>query len=414
MAPRNRTLPFFLLLAFTCLTLAPAYSAWGDDEPAANADAAKDTETEPAADEPKADTEPKTDAEPKADAEPVTPAAAFEAVKKRWDSIDGELTLIRGRLPSLKPAEQQDSLRRYIVLTKEMHGLVPELQSTALAAYEAEPNKDPAIVKTLLGLIFYHLNVHVVSRDPRSMDNIPPSFDKAFEIGKVLHKNGVDVPGADGLIGTAAFYAGEEAIAGERLAKVENENLLTPEGKKAAREIKLRQAEAKKDDLPRVKLETSKGDVVIELFEDQAPGAVGNFVSLIEDGFYDGLTFHRVIEGFMAQGGDPDGTGTGGPGYEIFCECNKEDARMHFTGTLSMAHSGPNTGGSQFFITFAPTTHLDNRHTAFGRVIEGMENVNKLQIISPGNPDGPKADKIIKATVLRKRDHEYKPNKVGE
>ncbi|MCR9117056.1 MAG: hypothetical protein NXI22_08960, partial [bacterium] len=93
-------MPFFLLLAFTCLTLAPAYSAWGDDEPAANAGAAKDTETEPAADEPKADTEPKTDAEPKADAEPATPAAAFEAVKKRWDSIDGELTLIRGRLPS--------------------------------------------------------------------------------------------------------------------------------------------------------------------------------------------------------------------------------------------------------------------------------------------------------------------------
>ncbi|NMG23056.1 peptidylprolyl isomerase, partial [Brasilonema bromeliae] len=148
----------------------------------------------------------------------------------------------------------------------------------------------------------------------------------------------------------------------------------------------IREKEAKADDLPRVKLSTTEGDMVVELYENEAPNTVANFVSLVEKGFYNGLTFHRVLEDFMAQGGDPTGTGSGGPGYNIPCECYQPNARKHFPATLSMAHAGRDTGGSQFFITFVQTKHLDGKHTVFGRVIEGQEVLDKLQRIDPSSP----------------------------
>jgi len=159
--------------------------------------------------------------------------------------------------------------------------------------------------------------------------------------------------------------------------------------------------------LPQVLFKTSQGDVLIELYEDEAPNTVANFISLVEKKYYDGLMFHRVIDGFMAQGGDPTGTGGGGPGHAIRCECYRPDARKHQRGTLSMAHAGKDTGGSQFFLTFVATPHLDGRHTVFGQVIQGMENVDKLKRRDPNR--GGDADKIVEATVVRKRDHEYKP-----
>lgn len=179
-----------------------------------------------------------------------------------------------------------------------------------------------------------------------------------------------------------------------------------------AEEVKLREAEAKADDLPRVSLKTTKGDIVVELFENEAPDTVGNFIALVEDGFYDGRLFHRVLPNFMAQTGCPKGDGTGDPGYSIYCECYKEPHRNHFAGSLSMAHAGRDTGGSQFYLTFQPTPHLNGKHTVFGRVIEGEEVLGKLQRISPDAPSQPVPDKILEAKVLRKREHEYKPNKV--
>ena len=163
-------------------------------------------------------------------------------------------------------------------------------------------------------------------------------------------------------------------------------------------------------ELPQVLLKTTKGDVVVELFEDEAPNTVANFISLIEKGYYNGLTFHRVLKDFMAQGGCPTGSGTGGPGYCIPCECNVPNYRRHARGVLSMAHAGPNTGGSQFFLTFTSTPHLDGKHTVFGQVVQGMENVDKLQLIDPSRrTPGVNPDKIMEATVVRKRNHEYTP-----
>ncbi|MBS0209589.1 MAG: peptidylprolyl isomerase [Planctomycetes bacterium] len=167
--------------------------------------------------------------------------------------------------------------------------------------------------------------------------------------------------------------------------------------------------------MPQVLLHTTKGDIVIELYEDQAPNAVANFISLVEKKFYNGLTFHRVIDGFMAQGGDPKGTGTGGPGYTIACECYRSDARKHQRGSLSMAHAGRDTGGSQFFLTFAATPHLDGKHTVFGQVIQGMDVCDRLQRIDPRLPNSSiRPDKILEARVLQKRNHPYVPKTTAE
>ncbi|NLK00369.1 MAG: peptidylprolyl isomerase [Clostridia bacterium] len=133
-------------------------------------------------------------------------------------------------------------------------------------------------------------------------------------------------------------------------------------------------------------IETEKGKIVVELFDEEAPDTVGNFIQLIEKGFYDGLTFHRVIPGFVIQGGCPEGDGTGGPGYCINCEINEH---KHVRGALSMAHAGKDTGGSQFFICYDSFPHLDGVHTVFGRVTEGMEVADDIKA----------GDKMLKLTV---------------
>jgi cyclophilin family peptidyl-prolyl cis-trans isomerase len=142
---------------------------------------------------------------------------------------------------------------------------------------------------------------------------------------------------------------------------------------------------------------TEKGTVRIRLFATEAPETVNNFVFLAREGYFDGTTFHRVIEGFMAQGGDPTGTGTGGPGYRIRDEFHP-DLRHDRPGILSMANRGPNTGGSQFFITHVATPWLDDRHAVFGEVVEGMEVVNALRERDPQSDREP-GDRIERLEI---------------
>lgn len=127
-------------------------------------------------------------------------------------------------------------------------------------------------------------------------------------------------------------------------------------------------------------ISTAKGDMKVEFYEKDAPGTVANFVKLSKDGFYDGLSFHRVIPNFVIQGGCPEGTGRGGPGYHINCELDGGN-QYHDRGVLSMAHAGRNTGGSQFFICHGRqnTAHLDRNHTCFGKVVEGVEVVDAIR-----------------------------------
>ena len=136
------------------------------------------------------------------------------------------------------------------------------------------------------------------------------------------------------------------------------------------------------------RFKTERGDIVVELYADRAPLTVENFVNLARAGFYDGTTFHRVIKGFMAQGGDPTGTGTGGPGYQFGDEFHPS-LRHDGPGVLSMANAGAGTNGSQFFITHSATPHLDNKHSVFGRVTEGMDVVSSLRERDPQRDRNP-------------------------
>lgn len=142
-------------------------------------------------------------------------------------------------------------------------------------------------------------------------------------------------------------------------------------------------------------IKTEKGDIRLLLFDDEAPMTVNNFVFLARQGFYDGCTFHRVIPGFMAQTGDPTGTGSGGPGYTFpdeFSPYLSHDS----AGILSMANAGPDTNGSQFFLTYAPQAHLDGRHSIFGKVVDGME---VLLSLTPRDPDAPPGDMIYAIVI---------------
>lgn len=143
--------------------------------------------------------------------------------------------------------------------------------------------------------------------------------------------------------------------------------------------------------MEKVEIQTDHGNMKVELFHEDAPKTVANYLKLIKEKYYNGLTFHRVLPDFVVQGGCPDGTGAGGPGYQIDCELDGEN-QYHDRGVLSMAHAGPNTGGSQFFICHSRnnTSHLDRVHTCFGKVVEGLDVIDKIQ----------EGDQIVKMSVL--------------
>ncbi|CAK7052381.1 peptidylprolyl isomerase [uncultured Phascolarctobacterium sp.] len=151
----------------------------------------------------------------------------------------------------------------------------------------------------------------------------------------------------------------------------------------------------------KIKFTTNKGVFVAEMFEDKAPKTTKNFIDLTEKGYYDGIIFHRVIDGFMIQGGDPTGTGMGGPGYKIDDEFG-EGLKHDDEGIFSMANAGPNTGGSQFFITLAPTPHLNGKHAIFGRVVEGMDVVRLIGATDTDFRDRPKEAVVMEKVEVVK------------
>jgi cyclophilin family peptidyl-prolyl cis-trans isomerase len=188
-------------------------------------------------------------------------------------------------------------------------------------------------------------------------------------------------------------------------------------------ELQIREKEKQADDLPRVEIVTSSGKMVVELFENEAPETVANFISLVESGHYDNTLFHRVIPNFMAQcGGFSENNSVKRIGYTINDEFKNANFRRHFSGSLSMANTGkPNSGQAQFFINLAPTPFLDGKHTVFGTVIEGAATYQRIALthkLSETNEEEPVdsalPDKILSAKVLRKRDHVYKPTKARE
>lgn len=344
---------------------------------------------------------------------PDTPAVkAFQEGKAKIDKINQEIEEILAKARTLTRSDVEEIKKLQASFSekyKQMAEALKGLRQTGLAALKDAP-KSTTIGQTLLQIALGDLQ--------------SDKYADAYKMLKVLSDSGNETDGINDASTMAAFGMNnfsaakkhlEAAIANKESRRVSSRFTVESMDQHIANwkvESEIRKVEAAKNDLPRVKLATTEGDIVIELYENEAPQAVANFVNLVEKKFYDGLIFHRVLTNFMAQGGCPDGRGSGGPGYNIYCECHKDNYRKHFAGTLSMAHAGRDTGGSQFFLTFLPTPHLDGRHTAFGRVIEGMDVLSKLKRVNPQRPSGESPSKITSATVIRKRDHEYTPTKV--
>ena len=315
----------------------------------------------------------------------------------------GELTALQAEYQ--QPNADKASIENKFNITRDKaREAALALEQSASAAVLANPeNTDAcAVVRDVL-------QAAIQADDPKKALRLVNTLNDAGKANEDVLLNGA----------TAAMITSELDLA-EKFLKAAEEAGMSPdkitslqeaieaERPKVAIEMATRAAEEKADDLPQVKIKTTKGTIVVELFENEAPNTVANFISLVENQFYNGTPFHRVIPQFMAQGGDPTGTGTSGPGYTIECECDLPNARKHFLGSLSMAHAGKDTGGSQFFLTFRPTEHLDGRHTVFGRVIEGFDVLPKITR-TEGPQARPTQDKIISAEILRKRDHAYEP-----
>jgi cyclophilin family peptidyl-prolyl cis-trans isomerase len=346
-----------------------------------------------------------------------SPAEAAESKQKYEQALDAfrqvvaEMAVLRNEWKTAEADRRAEIRRTWNELAEKGEALRADLLRAAEEAFVAAPNADPQLSALLFDVLF---------DDVRSDD-----FEEALRLGRLLIDHGAGDKRVYDLTGQAAFATSEFDLAETLFNRARDEKLLSQKGREYlaqlpkykeawTKEEALRQAEAGPDDLPRVLLRTNRGDIEIELFENEAPNTVANFVSLVEAGFYNGRTFHRVLPGFVAQGGCPQGDGRGGPGYTIACECYRPDHRLHFRGSLSMAHSGRDTGGSQFFITFVPTGHLDGGHTVFGRVIRGFEVLAKLQRRDPDDPAPPAPDRIVKAEVVRKRDHAYEPKTSGD
>lgn len=340
----------------------------------------------------------------------ASPAEQFAARLEEWRGVLKQLRDLQVKFAEAQPAEVAPIRQQYAEVLAKGEQLIPALRAAGLAAYAAAPQEDRELERLLVSML----------RDAIQADR----YEEAATTAKAMLDAGCEIDEVWDAGGVAAFATNDYGAAVAYLKQADEEGTLSDKGREFRallsdykllweKEQQLREQEAQADDLPRVRLSTTKGELVLELFENQAPETVGNFVSLVEKGFYDGLAFHRVLGGFMAQGGCPIGDGTGGPGYNIPCECYRDDYRRHFRGTLSMAHAGRDTGGSQFFITFVPTASLNGRHTAFGRVIEGLDVLARLQRIDPqAEGTKPEPDKIVKAEVIRKREHEYKPAKI--
>ena len=367
--------------------------------------------------------------QPAATVDAATAKQAFDALQQQWAGLVGQ---INDAVQQRKQADatQRDAIDAQLAnLRGEADDLVDQIVDAALRVYQAAPAAHPEVNQTLLAIVQFFLLGDRQGDGGDQYEKALPPIQTLLDAGAGQQWPYLWLWGGVAAFCTSEFdlaeqFFNEAQAAGQlgtsppsrdpedpqsklwQTAQQYRKNL--PSLKKFwEQEQQLRAAEAEADNLPRVKLATTKGDVVIELFENEAPQAVASFLSLVKKGFYDGVVFHRVLPGFMAQGGDPTGTGSGGPGYSIRCECYAPNLRRHFRGSLSMAHAGRDTGGSQFFLTFVPTTFLDGRHTVFGRVVEGIDHASAIKRRDPQGPNPPQPDKILKAEVLRDRGHEY-------
>jgi len=353
---------------------------------------------------------PQITAEPPAQAKKEGKSPSPAQTDSDFSQAQEELKKLVGELTSLQAEYQQPNADKTSIENKfnatrdKARKAALALEQSAAAAVLANPDNEDAsaVVEDVL-------QSAMQADDPKKVLSLLKTLDSAGKANEELLLTGATAAMITSELDLAEKFlkaAKEAGMSADKIASLQK--AIDHERPKVDAEMATRATEEKADDLPQVKIETTKGTIIVELFENQAPNTVANFISLVESHFYDDTPFHRVIPQFMAQGGDPTGTGTSGPGYTIDCECELPNARKHFLGSLSMAHAGKNTGGSQFFLTFRPTEHLDGRHTVFGRVIEGFDVLPKITR-TEGPQARPTQDKIISAEIIRKRDHAYEP-----
>lgn len=300
---------------------------------------------------------------------------------------------------------------RWSKASKNDYQKMYEFRAAAIDLYDSDPKKYAAVGDLLYGML-------VLSTEQ-------DQFEATMPIAEVLIKNGYQ---ADQLvsatqkaaIATASFGKIDELLSAYGVGGPSQEMVAAAKAQ-WQRELEFRREDAEKDDLPRVEILTTKGTMIVELFEDQAPEAVASFIYLVENGFYNRRVFFRVIKNAIAQVGCKRDDGSTSIGYSLPPEMDRPDRRHHFRGSLSVALSvdpesqieDRKSGGSQIFFIFAPQPALDNKYTVFGRIIEGIECLGNFTVVdlSSGEKIAPdiSPDAILRATVIRKRDHDYIP-----
>lgn len=345
--------------------------------------------------------------------------AEFDGLLAEWRGVVGRLAKLDIQYRLLGTRDHPEIRRHFEQQLSRGEELQPRLIEAAFVAYAKRPEDNKDLIN-FLGSV-------------AAMEAAREEYEIAARILQRLIDNGVESQGLYELAISTAFKANDFELAEKYLALEKKKKLhfgtINSQGFRGqieyyreawGKEKQRRDAESLADDLPRVKIRTNKGEIELELFENEAPNTVANFIALVEKGFYDGLTFHRVTAGETAQAGCPVGDGTGGPGYRIRSECRNPKRRCHFRGSLSMVTTAPGTSGSQFSLCLVPARQMDGQHTVFGRVVRGMEVLSKLQRRVPRDPMSvamnphanvmiPPADRILSATVVRKRPHPYKP-----
>lgn len=351
-------------------------------------------------------------------------AAAFEELRKSIKSNQDRINYLYRTLPIGFPDKRAKYKEEIERLTAANAKLKAEVFDKAKAAYRTTTAPSLYTTKILRDRLISMLR-------PKGVNDVFDP-DSALELIALLREKDPENPVLleNEFLANYAMERFEQAQ--EALLKMES---LQPDGQKNQylanameqlattiekyqAELMIRRQEAGNDDLPRVRLETTEGNIILELYENHAPNTVANFIHLIRDQkFYDGKLFHLVVPGQYCQSGSPNGDGIGGADYYIKCECYGENIRSHFRGTISMLATQKDRGSSQFLITQQPNPHtFDGKYTAFGRVIDGMDVVMKLKNVdlSGRTSSTSNVSKIIRAEVLRSRSHPYVPEKIDK
>lgn len=357
-------------------------------------------------------------------------ALTFEEVLKQYNENEITITRLFSSSPIGFPKRQIEHMAKIERLKEKNKQLKNQLDAAALRSFQQSPNPSPRICQTVFNIISKKIDISRGGYDfapEEALDVAQLMLNKIDQNGELSAKIRLEDIAYQGFLAANATenYSAAEAM----LRRIEKQNVpLQPAIRnefndsvtKWNREQAIRKQEKISDDLPRVTIETTEGEIVVELFENEAPKTVGNFIHLVENKFYDQMNFFLVLPGRVAQTGCNNNRGTGDPGYRIPCETEGDNVRHHFSGTLSMANTGTDTGGSQFFISYQRNKNFDGNKTVFGRVISGMDTVRRLKrasgngsfTLNPGKQGN--YSKILTATVTRKRDHDYQPTKISE